>query len=63
MNTKRKDYKNGASVSMEKLFPSGMYLIELRNPVGDLHDKMRCDDYREACAYYKSFGNIARNMK
>lgn len=52
--------KSGWSVSIEKLFPSGMYLVELRNSVGDLHDKIRCDDYRLACDYFKSFKAIAK---
>ena len=63
MKNKRKDYKSGSSVTMEKLFPSGMYLIELRTPKGELHDKIRVDDYRMALDYWRSFCAIAKNMK
>ncbi len=55
-------YKNGATASMEKLFPSGMYLVECRRPDGTLHDKVRCDDYDNACAFLRSFKAIARNL-
>jgi hypothetical protein len=55
-------YKSGASVTFEKAFPSGMYVVMLRNPRGEISDKIRCDDYRDACDYRKSFGAIARNM-
>lgn len=58
---KRQDYKNGFSVSREKILPGGLYLVELRDDRGDLLDKIRCDDYRESLAYYHSFKAIARN--
>ncbi len=56
---KIKSFKNGYA-TLEKLFPSGMYLVECY--IGsELHDKMRCDDYRTAMDYYKSFSLIAKN--
>ena len=60
---KRKDFKNGASITIEKLFPSGMYLVELWGIDGSLKDKIRTDDYDGAMAYYKSFAKIAKNYK
>lgn len=56
---KIKSFKNGYA-TLEKLFPSGMYLVECY--IGsELHDKVRCDDYRTAMDYYKSFSLIAKN--
>lgn len=57
---KSKLYKNDAFVTFEKL--NGFYLVQLRAPNGELHDKIRCDDYRAAMDYWKSFNAIARNM-
>ena len=53
--------KSGAYTTMEKLFPSGMYLVKLYRSSGELADKVRCDDYRNACDYKRSFDKIARN--
>ena len=56
---KIKSFKNGYA-TFEKLFPSGFYLVECY--IGaELHDKVRCDDYRDAMDYYKSFALIAKN--
>jgi hypothetical protein len=53
-----KTYKNGHA-TMERLFPSGMYLIEVY--IGsELRDKVRCDDYRMALDYWKCFQLIAK---
>ena len=54
------EHKNGWSVSHEKLSPNGMFLVELRNASGGLHDKVRCDDYRMACDYFRAFKAIAK---
>jgi hypothetical protein len=56
--TKIKTYDNGYT-TFERLFPSGMYLIQLYIR-GELHDKIRCDDYRSALDYLKCFNQIAR---
>ena len=57
--TKIKSFKNGYA-TLEKLFPSGMYLVQCY--IGtELHDKIRCDDYQTAMQYYKAFSNIAKN--
>lgn len=52
-------YKNG-DVVMERLFPSGMWLVQLRNNAGELVDKIRCDDYRMAKEYKRAFAAIAK---
>lgn len=56
------EYKNGAYVTMEKLFPSGMYLVQCRDKKGELYDKIRSDDYQDAYQYFKSFKAIAKNF-
>lgn len=56
--SKIKVFNNGYA-TFERLFPSGMYLVQCY--VGtELHDKIRCDDYRSACEYYKAFQAIAK---
>lgn len=57
-----KEFKNGAIVTMEKTFPSGMHVVLLRAPNGDVFDKVRCDDYQDALAYRRSFEAIARQL-
>lgn len=58
---KIKEYKNGY-ITLEKLFPSGMYLVQCY--IGtELHDKIRCDDYRTALDYFRCFSGIAKNAK
>lgn len=52
--------KDGAYVTFERLAPSGMWLVQLRTGTGELADKVRCDDYRDATAYRKAFLKIAR---
>lgn len=54
--------KNGAVVTMEKTGASGMYVVLLRAPSGQVHDKVRCDDYSDALAYRRSFLAIARGL-
>ena len=61
MKDKGKEYRNGWSTYMERLLPSGMYRVNVRNASGDIHDKVRCDDYQDARAYFRSFNAIARN--
>lgn len=57
--TKAKTYRNGWSVAMDKA--GSMYVIIVRNARGDVHDKMRCDDYHNARDYYRAFSAIAKN--
>lgn len=60
MKTKIRDYGT-AHATMEKLFPSGMYLVELWSETGRV-DRVRVDDYRAALDYYRDFSKIARNI-
>lgn len=39
------------------------YYVTLYNSRGQVADKMRCDDYRDAQAYLRSFRAIAKNDK
>jgi len=61
MKTKIKLTPDGASVQMEKLQPSGMYSVIARKASGELHDKITCDTYREACHFFKSFYKVLKN--
>jgi hypothetical protein len=56
--SKIKVFPNGYA-TLEKLFPSGMYLVQCYKGT-ELHDKIRCDDYRSAMDYYKAFTAIAK---
>jgi len=55
---KTKTYRNGWSTMMNK--GAYVYEVNVRNARGDIHDKMRCDDYRTACDYYRAFNAIAK---
>lgn len=39
----------------------GLYEVKLYSPAGALIDKVRCDDYRTAMEYRRSFNLIAKN--
>ena len=54
-----KEYKNGWSAYFNPL-PNGWYEAYVRNASGEMHDKMRCDTYKHAMEYYKSFNLIAK---
>ena len=59
MQIKCQTYRNGWSVILDK--ERVMYCVILRDASGEVNDKMRCDDYRNALDYYRSFKAIARN--
>lgn len=54
-----KAYDNGHA-SIERLSPSGMWLVQVYKG-SELHDKIRCDDYRSALEYFRAFSAIAKN--
>lgn len=55
---KAKEYRNGWSTVLDK---SGyLYTVIVRNARGDVYDKIRCDDYRDAMDYWRSFNAIAK---
>lgn len=61
MKPKIKLYKSGAYATMDK---SGMwYEVLARNPAGEVIDKIRCDDYRDALDYYRAFSALAKVAK
>ena len=55
--------KSCAFTTFEKLTSSGMYVVVLKDVSGNIADRVRVDDYRNALAYLKSFNAIAKNMK
>jgi hypothetical protein len=48
------------SASVERLFPSGMYLVKCYTGQ-ELHDKVMCDTYMRAMEYFRAFCRIAKN--
>ena len=58
--TKITSFKNGADVITEK--NGAWYSVILRNPSGEVHDKIRCDDYKTSLEYIKAFKAIAKNL-
>ena len=59
MNDKHIKFKNGWSVFFCKC--NGWYEVFIRDGRGDVHDNIRCDDYRNALAYRRAFISIAKN--
>ena len=55
-------FKNGALTTFEKLSPSGLYVVMVRRPNGDVEDLVRVDTYREALHYLRSFNAIAKGL-
>ena len=61
MKPKIKLFKTGTYTTMDK---SGFwYQILARNPSGEVIDKIRCDDYREALGYYRAFCALSKASK
>lgn len=48
----------GGTVIFEK--DNGWFRVTLRDTAGNLLDKVRCDNYRDALAYRRSFVAIAK---
>ena len=61
MKIRIKLYANNAYVLFERTIPNGYYDLRVYDRVGYLIDRVRCDDYKTALDYYKSFQAIARN--
>ena len=53
-------YKTGAWIVSEK--SAGWYSVKLYRPNGELHDKVRCDTYRQAGEYKRAFDSIAKTL-
>ena len=60
---KNKVFKNGAWVHYEKSATSydALYIVKIYDPMGHMRDKVRCDSYRDAMDFYRSFCAIAKN--
>jgi len=58
---KIQEFKNGAYVTFER-DAGGLWAVLLRDPSGNVADKVRCDTYREALAYKRVFCAIAKNL-
>jgi len=59
--TRITEQKNGWYTYFERLHPSGLWMVTLYNAAGNLTDKVRTDDYKNALAYWKTFNLIAKN--
>ena len=59
--TKLKLFKNGASVTFERDPVNGFYTVAVYSPSFTLYDRVRCDTYRAAVEYRRSFYAIAQN--
>ncbi len=55
-----KTFQNGASVHFERA--GQWWCVNCRKWNGEIIDKVRCDNYRDALAYRRSFCAIARNL-
>lgn len=53
---------NGASVSFDRNSVSGFFTVLLRNPSGQVHDKITFDTYRGALEYRRAFISIGKNL-
>ena len=53
------EQKNGNYTTFER--ENGWYVVRLYKRSGELSDKMRCDSYRGAREYLRSFNLIAKN--
>lgn len=58
---KIQEFKNGAYVTFER-DSGGMYSVLLRDPSGNVKDKVRCDTYNDALAYRRAFCAIAKTL-
>ena len=59
VHSKLKVYRNDWLVMMEPQ-NNGMYLVMVRAANGEVYDKVRCDDYRNALDYFRAFNRIAK---
>jgi len=56
-----KEFKNGAYVTFGR-DAGGLWAVLLRDPAGNVTDKVRCDTYRDALAYQRAFCAIAKSL-
>ena len=61
MKTKLKTYRNGWLAMLEKTAShDAPYTVLVRDARGEIHDRIRCDDYRAAVNYWLAFNAIAK---
>ena len=61
MKTKLKTYRNGWLAMFEKTAShDAPYTVLVRDPCGEVYDRMRCDNYRAALDYWLAFNAIAK---
>jgi hypothetical protein len=54
-------HKNGAFAWCDR--PNGgMWVVKLRAPNGELHQKMRCETYKDALNQLRAFNAIAKTL-
>ena len=58
---KIKTQKNGWWTALDKTYHNGMWTVKIYNAAGNLTDKVRTDDYKNALGYWKTFNLIAKN--
>jgi hypothetical protein len=58
-SSKVKIFKNEWSTHFSR--SGSWWCVVVRNARGDVHDKVRCDDYRSAVTYWKAFNAIAKS--
>lgn len=58
---KIKEFKNGAYVTFGR-DAGNLWAVLLRDPAGNVTDKVRCDTYHNALAYQRAFCAIAKSL-
>jgi hypothetical protein len=59
---KIKTFDNGSYTVLEGDNVRHFWTVKVYRPDGNLHDKVRCDDYHNALAYARTFNQIAKNF-
>jgi hypothetical protein len=57
-----KTFPNGGHTVIEADKIRHFWTVKCYRPDGELHDKIRCDDYRNALDYLRAFKQIAKNF-
>ena len=57
---KFKLHRNGWSMSFEQQYHNGMITVKIRTAAGEIYDRIRCDNYRDAMDYWRAFNGIAK---
>jgi hypothetical protein len=60
---KFKSHRNGWTTSFEQQYHNGMITVTIRTDAGEVYDRIRCDDYRNAMDYWRAFNGIAKAVR